>query len=159
MQRELCWANDTNCTECFRRRSTPNHSIILYMPLQPFQLVTKYAPPFLVMGWIEFGRVFFFLKLIQSGSKLKRDVFVYLASSSCYYPDLFGRGLTRIRIILKPHTHAGNIRFCTKRPFVHTNPVNPHAETTCFKLLFRVDFFLSDAFGEFVRGTQRELIV
>ena len=28
--------------------------------LQPFQLVTKYVPPFLVMGWIEFGRVFFF---------------------------------------------------------------------------------------------------
>ena len=30
--------------------------------------------------------------------------FMYLASSFCYYPDLFGRGLTGIRIILKPHT-------------------------------------------------------
>lgn len=29
---------------------------------------------------------------------------MYLASSFCYYPDLFGRGLTGIRIILKPHT-------------------------------------------------------
>ena len=31
MQRGLCWTNDTNCIECFPRRSTPNHSIILYI--------------------------------------------------------------------------------------------------------------------------------
>ena len=39
---------------------------------------------------------------------------MYLASSFCYYPDVFGRGLTRIRIILKPH------------PFLYEKVFRPH---------------------------------
>ena len=79
---------------------------------------------------------------------------MYLASSFCYYPDLFGRGLTRIRIILKLHTFLYEKAFRPHEPSESAR--RNHMFLNCSSEWI---FFLSDAFGEFVRGTQRELIV
>ena len=77
---------------------------------------------------------------------------MYLSSSFCYYPDSFGRDLTQIRIIQKPHAFLYEKAFRPHEPSEFARRNHMFVNTSS-------GFFLSDAFGEFVRGTQRELIV